>query len=124
MCNGYTLGDTVVTARDIDQLVFEHLTYLPWWLIRRAGKGMVVIDDDGKLVPRVMCWGFQHPEHGTVNNTRSKSLRIPFWRESLKERRCLVPIQEFYEWEELSPGVPKGTPKQCYSFRRQDGHLL
>jgi putative SOS response-associated peptidase YedK len=124
MCNAYKLGDTIVTARDIDELILEHLTYLPSWLIRRTGKGMVVIDDDGKLVPRVMRWGFPHPRYREVNNTRADSLHNPFWKESLKERRCLVPIQEFYEWEELPPAAPKGMTKPCYSFKRPDGRLL
>ena len=124
MCNAYKLGDSIVTARDIDQLILEHLTYLPTWLIRRTGKGLVVIDDDGKLTPQVMRWGFPHPKFGEVNNTRADSLHNPFWKESLKERRCLVPVQEFYEWEELPPNAPKGMTKQCYSFKRADGHLL
>lgn len=84
----------------------------------------MVVEDNGKLVPKVMRWGFPHPKHREVNNTRSDSLHNSFWKESLSERRRLVPIQEFYEWEELPPNAPKGMTKGCYSFKRPDIQFL
>lgn len=89
-------------------------------LTRRTGPGIVVTGVRGELTATTMRWGFRHEKYREVNNTRASSLRSPFWAESLAERRCIVPISLFYEWQELPEGAPKGMTKQCYSFQRPD----
>jgi len=90
-------------------------------LVRRGGAGLVVRRVKGELVPETMRWGFNHSQYKLVNNARSDSLKRPqgMWAESFSERRCLVPISEFYEWQERPHGG-----KQPYEFRKPDGSWL
>ena len=46
-------------------------------------------------------------------------LTSPTWAESLRSRRCVVPISIFYEWKPL----PGGT-KQAFAFQRGDGDWM
>jgi len=69
------------------------------------GEGLVVrLDDNGRMVPDVMRWGFPPVQGNVVTNVRRPTQ--PFWRPWTKaEWRCLVPATSFAEW---SPGPPKG----------------
>ena len=68
-----------------------------------------------------MTWGFvprwaNDPTSGPrPMNARSETLRTsaPF-RESFRDRRCLIPADGFYEWEDMADG------KQPWHFRRPD----
>ena len=52
-------------------------------------------------------------------NARSESVRSrPSFRDSFRERRCLIPADGFYEW------VKKGPVRQPYLFRPKDAPLL
>ena len=125
MCNAYKIGKQgVVSKREVDEIVSAAVDLLPGELVRRTGRGVVVRGIEGELSASVMRWGFVHPQHREVNNTRKESLKSPFWRESLEHRRCIVPMSEFYEWEELPEGAPKGLGKQCHAFRRPDREWL
>ncbi len=119
MCNAYNLA-AKIAASDLEGIVNEAIEKLATPLIRRRGRGIVVRGKPGKLEAEIMRWGFEHPQHREVNNTRASSLRSPFWAESLEHRRCIVPITMFYEWDD----PPPKTPKTCYNFRRSDGNWM
>lgn len=67
--------------------------------------GLVVVDDE----LRSMNWGFPLSRTSKktgkplkpkpVNNTRADKLDTYFWRHSFAERRCLIPVTSFAEWE-------------------------
>ncbi len=71
--------------------------------------GMVVRLAGGERIVQSMIWGF--PRHAiskktgkplkpsAVNNARTGSLHTPMWRDSFKDRRCLIPVTEFAEAE-------------------------
>lgn len=125
MCNNYRIGQKrAPTMREVDEIVGEAAKSLPSELVRRTGPGLVLLGEEGAWQPKVMRWGFPHAKYGEVNNTRSESLKSPFWAESLAERRCLVPMSEYFEWQELPAGAPKGLAKPCFSFTRPDGGYL
>lgn len=49
-------------------------------------------------------------------NARAETVaNLPAFRESLVQRRCIIPATRFYEWKKL------GTSKQPYSILRNDG---
>ena len=57
---------------------------------------------------RQMVWGFPLHRKGAkgqplkprpVNNTRSENFDSPFWRDSYRKRRCLIPVSAFAEME-------------------------
>ncbi len=125
MCNAYKIGKQgIVSKREVDEIVSGVIDLLPGPLIRRRGRGVVVRGVEGELTANLMRWGFVHEKYREVNNTRKESLKTPFWKESLAQRRCIVPMSEFYEWEELPEGAPKGLEKQCHAFRRPDEDWL
>lgn len=49
----------------------------------------------------VMAWGFPPPAAAKAPVTNVRNLASPFWRGALAnpERRCLVPVSDFCEWE-------------------------
>lgn len=62
-------------------------------VVRRATEG------ERELVP--MSWGFVLLQEGRapkrVTNTRDDKVSSPFWRQSVAQRRCLVPASSFCE---------------------------
>jgi putative SOS response-associated peptidase YedK len=43
----------------------------------------------------------------------------PVFREAFRRRRCLVPVEVFYEWKKLGP-----KEKQPYAFALADGGFM
>ena len=48
-----------------------------------------------------MRWGFtRYDKKGFIINTRSETaLEKPMFRQSMLERRCLIPMECYFEWE-------------------------
>lgn len=77
-------------------------------------------DEDGRhLVP--LHWGLvphwaEDPSIGSrMINARAETLADkPAFRAALRQRRCLIPIDGFYEWK------TEGKRKQPYAIRRRD----
>ena len=63
--------------------------------------GWVVRKESGARILDVMQWGFPPPPKSRAPVTNVRNLSSPFWRSALKncERRCLVPVTDFCEWE-------------------------
>jgi putative SOS response-associated peptidase YedK len=110
MCNAYTVRPRI-TAKDLDE-ISAAVSKLPSPLVRRLGRGVAVTQLGNELIPEIMRWGFPHPKYKSVNNARSESLQRGMWVEPMAERRCLVPISAFYEWQELP-----GRVKRPYEIR-------
>jgi putative SOS response-associated peptidase YedK len=56
--------------------------------------------EDGEREIVLMSWGFLRLEKGTkpVTNVRDDQIKTnPFWRDSFRKRRCLVPASSFCE---------------------------
>jgi putative SOS response-associated peptidase YedK len=62
-------------------------------VVRRAETGELALDR--------MIWGFPPPPKSRAPVTNVRNLTSPFWRSALNrpDRRCLVPVTEFCEWE-------------------------
>jgi putative SOS response-associated peptidase YedK len=56
---------------------------------------------DGEREVSLLTWGFVLLQDGRapkrVTNTRDDKIKGPFWSESFKQRRCLVPASSFCE---------------------------
>jgi putative SOS response-associated peptidase YedK len=60
-------------------------------------------------------WGLPPVENRTVINARVETIaHKAMWQEPLAERRCIVPVDGFFEWQENQP----------YWYHRADGGLL
>ncbi len=67
-------------------------------------------ETDGERELVTMSWGFVLPQAGRaprrVTNFRDdRTLTSPFWRDSFKSRRCLVPASSFAEPREVTPAT-------------------
>lgn len=75
----------------------------------------------GSLGVRELSWGFEESwKPGVVFNTRIESATKPMWRESMKHRRCVLPVLAFFEAhrEETYPSPKTGKLiKRQYEFR-------
>jgi len=74
----------------------------------------VVIRDEGERYLHEMRWGFPPPPSGRAPVTNVRNLSSPFWLAALSrpDRRCLVPVTEFCEWQ----GEPGHKVKRWFSI--------
>jgi len=69
-----------------------------------------------------MVWGFPQfgGRKGVIFNTRIESAaESSFWRESLAQRRCVIPTNGFFEWQHGGP-----QDRQRYLFTLPDQPML
>jgi putative SOS response-associated peptidase YedK len=72
---------------------------------------VVLENADGARQIEMMRWGFKLPDR-FLFNARSEGVETSrFWKESFRQRRCLVPADSFYEWQKV-----KGGKKPKYEF--------
>lgn len=74
-------------------------------------------------------WGFESADRAQVIfNTRIETaLERPLWKDSIEQRRCIVPVQAFYETHATEQAVnPRTgrTVKQSYRFTAHEDLLL
>ena len=84
----------------------------------------VVVERDGKRELRFMRWGLvpywvDDPSVGSrMINARAETVATkPSFREAFRWRRCLIPADAFYEWQQ----VPGARRKQPYAIGLADG---
>lgn len=106
MCNlyeHYTEGMNAIFGMSLSEVLAGE--NLPPPLVYPAGPGIVITSDKQA---RKMTWGFplvlkgkqgQPLKPKAVNNARADKLDSPFWNASVRERRCLVPLNRFAEAE-------------------------
>ncbi len=85
---------------------------------------------EGERELAVVRWGLvppwaKSPGSGPpLVNARAESIaEKPTFRTAVRRRRCLVPADGFYEWQE-QPGVSKRAKKQPYFIHRPDDGIL
>jgi len=66
----------------------------------------------------LMRWGFERPWSKSINNARADKLTSPMWKESIETRRCLIPMDGFFEYS-----GPAGH-KQAHWFHSPSGGWL
>lgn len=83
------------------------------------------LNAQGEARMRLMQWGLipnwaRDPAIGVkLNNARAETVaEKPAFREAFRRRRCLVPMNGFYEWRR------EGAHKAPYYFSMQDGALF
>ena len=77
----------------------------------------VICGQTSGLLATPMTWGFTNPARsGLLINARSESVWTkPTFADSMAERRCLIPVSGFYEWD---------SHKTRYRFCSSDSGLL
>lgn len=102
MCNRYRMtASRAELARKFGYEVFIEPERLPPPELFPKRMGYVVRKQQGARVLDIMSWGFPPPASGRAPITNVRNLQSPFWRSALSrpDRRCLVPVPDFCEWE-------------------------
>lgn len=125
MCGRYTLATPV--AEMSRMFGFPELPNLPARFNIAPTQDVAVVrwlDDEKRRALSLLRWGLvphwaDDPSIGSrMINARSESVaEKPSFRSAFARRRCLVPADGFYEWQQH---VPKGAKKQPFRIRRRD----
>jgi len=116
MCNTYRITPKR-GAKGLAQQVNEAAAKLVSALVRKSDPG-VVMRADGRV--ELMRWGFHRSFNPSINNARSDKLEGGMWKEAFHARRCVIPMNLFYEW---GPGIDRGK-KQAHEFRNPADDFL
>jgi len=99
----------------------------PNWNVAPTDDAYVVLVDDGERRMAVHHWGLvpfwaKDPSVGSrMINARAEGLADKgAFKRAFRERRCLVPVDGFYEWQ----AVPGQKAKQPYFIHRRDDQPL
>ena len=126
MCGRYYVDDE--TAREIEKLVRDLDRRLK---MERTGdvfpsQNAIILKGEGNhLAAEQMRWGFPGFEKGKllINARAETALERPTFRESVQDRRCIIPARGFYEWNKSKEKFTferKGTPvlfmAGCYNW--------
>ena len=118
MCGRYYVDDE--TAREIEKLVRDLDRKLQ---IERTGdvvpsqNAMILKGEGNHLAAEQMKWGFPGFEKGKllINARAETALERPTFRESVQDRRCIIPARGFYEWNKS---------KEKFTFERKETPVL
>ena len=118
MCGRYYVDDE--TAREIEKLVRDLDRKLQ---IERTGdvfpsqKATIIKGQEHHLATEQMRWGFPGFEKGQllINARAESALERRAFRDSIQNRRCIIPSRGFYEWNKN---------KEKFTFEREDATVL
>lgn len=122
MCNlyeHYTSGMNAIFGKSLSEVLAGE--NLPPSQIYPGTPGIVITAD---RQAQKMTWGFPFAPKGKdgrvlkpkpVNNARTDKLASPFWSASVRDRRCLIPLDRFAEAE-----GPAGSKTRTW-YSMQDG---
>lgn len=112
MCGRFTLTANVAAIAKRFSVSVSGSTYSPRYNIAPT-QNVIVVGDEGKRYMTTMRWGLipswaKDPAIGNrMINARCETVaEKPSFRKALKERRCLIVADGFYEWRQ------EGTSKQ------------
>ena len=128
MCGRFVLdlewGD-VLAALGIDVERLEGFNVAPSWNVGPMSPGVIVREHEGTREVAVARWGLvpgwakEHTIGAKMFNARSETVREkPAFRSAFARRRCVVPMNGFYEWK-ASAGE-----KQPWYVTRADGEAM
>jgi putative SOS response-associated peptidase YedK len=100
----------------------------PSWNVAPASDILVVVaGSDGARTLQALRWGLvprwaKDPKSkNQIINLRAETVREkPTWQRNLARRRCIIPIDGFYEWQAQG----KGQRKQPFFITARDGRPL
>ena len=112
MCGRFTQLASPEDLRELFEL--DELPVLPGprYNLVPGQEAAVILLEDGRRCPAMLHWGLRPKGH---INARSETAAVrPRFRHAFAARRCLVPVNGFYEW------MGRGQRRQPWLFRMQD----
>jgi putative SOS response-associated peptidase YedK len=117
MCGRYTLHTNKAKLAEAIALAIPE----EWEPDYNIGPGRETLSiaskGESKPVVRMMHWGLRTPQNFHINARIETADTSPRFRESWHERRCLLPVNGFYEWYQ------DGITKQPYYIYPMDRSL-
>lgn len=119
MCGRYYIDDE--TAREIERLVGQIDNRLKKTEAARdvhpSEHAPAILAEHNHIVLDQMTWGFPNfQSKGVIFNARSESvLEKKMFKESTQNRRCVIPVRGFYEWDKT---------KNKATYERMDKNLM
>ena len=80
-----------------------------------SNKAPVLLESHGNVMPDLLYWGFRTPQALVINARSETADQKSLFRDSLAQRRCVIPSTGFYEWNK---------DKRKYLFRLPDQPIL
>ena len=125
MCGRFSLATNLSQIARRFEVEESQIEWNPRFNIAPTQMTFVVVEDANKrsLVP--MAWGLiphwskdKKLGYSMINARSETVMSKPSFRESIKKRRCLIPSDGFYEWQQTSQG------KLPYRFTMKDHHVF
>ena len=118
MCGRYYLDESVI--REIRQFLGNLDTKGKEWKARDvypSEQAVVLTSRNEEISAELMAWGFpSYQGKGLMINARAETANErPMFRESVQNRRCVVPAKHFYEWD---------REKNKVTFKSHEGDAL
>jgi len=111
MCGRYTLTVELIDLMTRFNTLLSEIDWKPRYNLAPSQKGLVVIRADKQNVLKEMKWGLvpswaKDPSIGNrLINARLETIdEKPAFRQSLLNRRCIIPADGFYEWQKQAFG--------------------
>ena len=139
MCGRFTLTPTAQSLIDDFFGLDEDASQLAFSFLPAAGRfniaptqGVAAVRQRGDARRLdLLRWGLvlpwsKGPKDGPllINARADTVAEKPSFKGALRERRCLIPADGFFEWAPPPAGAPKTSPKQPWWFRMQDEGLF
>jgi len=127
MCGRYAAFRSVDEIRRLFATVNPPANFSPTWNMAPTRLAPVVRlhPGDGARHLDLLAWGLvphwsQDPkaERKPINARSETASRLPLFRDAFARRRCIVPADAFYEWQEV------GGAKSASAIARADGAPL
>ena len=129
MCGRYLLTTTPDDLREVFRTMNDTPNWAPTWNMAPTQHGPVVRrhPTTGARNLDLLRWGLlPHWVRGDPKkvrqpiNARAETVQTaPMFRDAFRARRCIVPIDGFYEWQVLQGGA-----KQPHAVARADGAIM
>jgi putative SOS response-associated peptidase YedK len=128
MCGRYVIEDYQELSERLVQVPLRYdFNFSPNWNAAPTQTLPVVVEEDDEWVVKGMHWGLipkwtkpgQRPKVMPINARSETAADKPMFKPLMKHRRCIVPANGFYEWQNLGSG-----PKQPYFIHPRDRDLF
>lgn len=97
------IADTFHTGMGLEELYLEPEDDIAPGSIQPV----ILANESGEREIALMRWGFKLPDC-LLFNARSDGIQESnFWKDSFQQRRCIVPADAFFEWQQSAPGKKK-----------------
>jgi putative SOS response-associated peptidase YedK len=94
------IADAFVVGAGIEEIYFEAGEDIA----PDSVQPVVFLNEDGERQIELMRWAFRLPRKLLFNARSEDIMQTGFWKESFEKRRCIVPADAIFEWQDVKKG--------------------